>query len=224
MKTGMDRRIETVNSRDWADNDNERQAKPRGSARGRFPLATPLIDREFSRPILLKSMAPSDDPLLPVRWFVAHTRPRCEKRLADFCLEAGLIHFLPLYQSVKCYPGKRIIFQKPLFPGYVFLELTENDPPRIRQNRYVARLLEPVDQREFIEQLGDIRLALESEREVRLAPTITEGRRVQIKSGPLRGLEGVVLRRQGITEVVLRLDFIAQAAAVQVLADELELL
>ena len=159
-----------------------------------------------------------------LRWFVAHTRPRCEKRLAESCVEAGLIHFLPLYQSVKSYPGKRIIFKKPLFPGYVFLELDENEPARSRQNRLVARLLEPADQQEFIQQLEDIRLALESEREVRLAPNITEGKRVQIRSGPLRGLEGLVLRRQGITEVVLRLDFIAQAAAVQVLADELEVL
>jgi len=159
-----------------------------------------------------------------LRWFVAHTRPRCEKRLAESCVEAGLNHFLPLYQSVKSYPGKRIIFKKPLFPGYVFLELDENEPARIRQNRFVARLLEPADQQEFIQQLEDIRLALESEREVRLAPNITEGKRVQIRSGPLRGLEGLVLRRQGITEVVLRLDFIAQAAAVQVLADELEIL
>lgn len=160
---------------------------------------------------------------MSLRWFVAHTRPRCEKQVADFCAESGLSHFLPLFPSVRNYPGKKVVFYKPLFPGYVFLELRSEDLQRVKQYRHVARLLEPGDQAEFVSQLSDIRLALESEREVRLAPNITEGRTVQIRSGPLRGLEGVVLRRAGITEVVLRLDFIGEAAAVKVEANELEL-
>lgn len=159
---------------------------------------------------------------MSLRWFVAHTRPRCEKKVVEFCTEFGWIHFLPLYRSVRSYPGKKVVFKKPLFQGYVFLHLAEDSLSAIRQNRHVAKLLEPADQEEFAAQLNDIRLAVESEREVRLAPHIIEGQRVQIRSGPLRGLEAEVLRRQGITEVILRLDFIGQAAAVKVEADELE--
>ena len=46
--------------------------------------------------------------------------------------------------------------------------------------------------------------------------------RVQIKSGPLRGLEGWVEHCYGPTTVLLRLDFIGQAAAVKVEAWDLE--
>ena len=143
--------------------------------------------------------------------------------MAEFCTDRGFNHFLPLHASVRNYPGKRLVFFKPLFPGYVFLEVFPYQAMEVRLCRHVARLLEPGDQAEFAAQLEDIRIALQSEREVRLAPNITEGRRVQIRSGPMRGLEGRVLRRQGITEVVLRLDFIGQAAAVRVEAQELEL-
>ena len=143
--------------------------------------------------------------------------------MAEYCADRGFARFLPLQASVKNYPGKKVVFYKPLFPGYLFLELFPDQVQEVRQCRHLARLLEPGDQAEFAAQLEDIRIALQSEREVRLAPNITEGRRVQIRSGPMRGLEGQVLRRQGITEVVLRLDFIGQAAAVQVEAQELEL-
>jgi transcription antitermination factor NusG len=144
--------------------------------------------------------------------------------VAEFCTDQGFNQFLPLHASVRNYPGKKVVFLKPLFSGYVFVQIRPEQAMEVRQCRHVARLLEPGDQAEFAAQLEDIRIALQSEREVRLAPNITEGRRVQIRSGPMRGLEGRVLRRKGITEVVLRLDFIGQAAAVQVEAQELELI
>jgi len=45
---------------------------------------------------------------------------------------------------------------------------------------------------------------------------------VRIKSGPLRGVEGFVQERLGPDTVVLRLDFISQAAAVRLGAELLE--
>lgn len=45
--------------------------------------------------------------------------------------------------------------------------------------------------------------------------------RVRIKAGPLQGLEGWVEKRYGMTTVLLRLDFINQAAAVKIDADML---
>ncbi|HSU53655.1 MAG TPA: hypothetical protein VLT36_06325 [Candidatus Dormibacteraeota bacterium] len=46
---------------------------------------------------------------------------------------------------------------------------------------------------------------------------------MKIKAGPLRGMEATVEERYGMTTVLLRLDFIGQAAAVRLQADELEL-
>ncbi len=157
-------------------------------------------------------------------WVVAHTRPRCEKKVAAFCEKESIFHKLPLYRSPKSYRGKKLVFLKPLFPGYVFLKLDPAQNYEVLQNRYVANLLIPPDQAEFAAQLGGILLALETEREVRLAPHITEGQRVRLCTGPLSGLEGFVERRDGAIDVILRLDFIAQAAAVKVSANELELI
>ena len=157
-------------------------------------------------------------------WYVAHTRPRREKKLAEFCLREGFEVTLPLYKSVKKYRGKTVVFEKPLFPNYVFLKLLQPQRQKVYQSDHVANLLEVPDQREFTEQLGDILLALETELDVRLAPQITAGVQVRIKSGPLRGLDGWVENRTGMTEVLLRLDFIQQAAAVRQNAEDLELI
>ena len=157
-------------------------------------------------------------------WFVAHTKPRREKKLVDYCDRNGIAVTLPCYTSAHKYRGKSVAFQKPLFPGYVFLQLRPAEIATIRQNDYVANLLEVFDQATFARQLYEILRALESGLEVRLAPTIESGTHVRIRSGPLQGVEGLVEYRQGHTTVILRLDFINQAAAVRMSVEELEVI
>jgi len=157
-------------------------------------------------------------------WYAAHTRPRCEKKLLQFCGREKLEASLPCYRSVHKYRGKTAVFQKPLFPGYVFLKISAGQRGTVLQSDHLANLLEIADQDLFVRQLGEVLRALETDLEIRLAPAINEGLRVKIKSGPLRGVEGWVEKRYGMTTVLLRLDFISQAAAVKLEASDLELI
>jgi transcription antitermination factor NusG len=155
-------------------------------------------------------------------WFVAHTRPRREKKLVEYAEREGLSVTLPCYRSVHKYRGKTVVFEKPLFPGYVFFQLLPASRQKVYQSDFVANLLDVPDQALFEQQLGVIRQALETDLEIRLAPEIGEGKRVRIVSGPLRGIEGWVEQRYGMTTVLLRVDFLSQAAAVKVEAHQLE--
>jgi transcription antitermination factor NusG len=155
-------------------------------------------------------------------WFVAHTRARCEKKLQQFCLDRAIAVTLPCYKSVRKYPRKTVTFEKPLFPGYVFLKLLPSQKQVVRQNDCVANLLTVSDQETFAQQIAEILGALKSGVPVFLAPEIGVGTRVRIKFGPLRGLEGWVEERYGRTTVLLRLDFIGQAAAVQLQVEDFE--
>jgi transcription antitermination factor NusG len=129
---------------------------------------------------------------------------------------------LPCYSTVHKYRGKVVRFEKPLFPGYVFLHLLEGAQRKVAQSDYVARVLVVHDQETFQRQLNDILQALEVSSEIQVVPEIGEGTRVRVKHGPLRGMEGWVEKRYGMTKVLFRLDFIGQAAAVSLEAWELE--
>src|SRR5437899_1502397 len=157
-------------------------------------------------------------------WFVAHTKPRREKKLVKYCERYGVSATLPCCESAHKYRGKTVVFQKPLFPGYVFLRLRAGQRDSVRQNEHVANLLHVFDQETFERQLEDILKALEANLGVRLAPTIGEGMRVRIREGPLQGIEGWVEQRYGMSTVLLRLDFISQAAAVKIEAHQLQLI
>ena len=155
-------------------------------------------------------------------WYAAHTRPRCEKKLAGYCNRFGVIATLPCYKVLHQYRGKKVAFQKVLFPNYVFLDLEHIQRRLVLQSEYIVNLLDISDQILFSRQLGDILRSLEASPEVRLAPQITEGMQARIKTGPLQGLEGLVENRIGMTHILLRLDFIGKAVAVKITADELE--
>ncbi len=159
---------------------------------------------------------------MSTRWFVAHARPRREKKIVEHCARNAIDATLPCRRSVHKYRGKTVEFQKPLFPGYVFLRLDPEQTGLVSQSDHVANLLDVFDQDTFERQLRDILVAVESNLGVRLAPAIGEGMRVRIKSGPLQGIEGWVEQRHGMTTVLLRLDFINQAAAVKIDAELLE--
>ncbi len=171
-----------------------------------------------------------DDPLsmepewTELTWFVAHCRPRTEKKLSEFCLEQGYEHRLPVYRSVKTYVRKRVVFEKPLFPGYLFARVEKRHRQMLVQNRYVANVLNIHDQAEFVGQLEDIYRALDAQVEIRVSPEIKAGLQVRIKSGPMRGIEAWVESRAKMSDVHLRLDFIGQAVVVKIQADDLELI
>src|SRR5690606_40177943 len=91
-------------------------------------------------------------------WFVAHTKPRREKKLVEYCERQGFAATLPCYRSAHKYRGKSVVFEKPLFPGYVFLQLQRTDAANVRQNDHVANLLDVYDQETFARQLSEILL------------------------------------------------------------------
>src|SRR5436853_3890805 len=95
-------------------------------------------------------------------WYVAHTRPRCEKKLTEYCRRQGFEVTLPCFTSVRKYDRKTVVFEKPLFPNYVFLRLEPTQRQKVYQSDYVANLLDVPDQAQFEQQLGDILRSLET--------------------------------------------------------------
>jgi len=164
-----------------------------------------------------------DRSVAPTSWLVVHTLSRAEKKLAEWARREGFPVELPTYASVKRYRGKVVRFEKVLFPGYVFVRAEARDGTRIQQNRHVARVLVPPDMGEFDRQLREILSVIDAGLEIGPVSGIQVGTRVRISSGPLRGMEGMVERLEAPLSVVLRLDFISEAAAVRLETADVEL-
>ena len=161
---------------------------------------------------------PSSIPSVPAphAWVVVRSRPRCEKKILGFAEEAGWPCYLPLRDRVHHYGSRRRSFASPLFPGYIFIAIGQSDLLRLQQNQYVSRVLMAVDQETLVRQLRSLETALARQDIADVLPFIQTGNVVRVVAGPMRGVEGVVQRVKGKTRVILNIDMIQQAVAVEV--------
>lgn len=150
------------------------------------------------------------------QWFVVHTRPRCEKKMDAWFAQAGMEHYLPVRSKLKVYPGKRVTFEHPLFPGYAFGAFSLLERQAVYGSGHAAAVLEVADQARFLRELDAIRCALDAGLGVEDCPFLGTGRRARITAGNLRGLEGIVLRRAGRTKLVLSVDLLQRSVAVEI--------
>lgn len=155
------------------------------------------------------------------RWVVLKTRPRCEKRVEHHCRTLGLTVYLPLRAKTHHYGARVRAFSSPLFPGYLFCVMSPDQRIAILESKRVARILEAADQGELVRQLNHIATALKSEEFVDVMPFLEQGRRVVVTSGRLKGVEGIVQHLKGKTRVVINIEMIQQAVAVEVNASDL---
>lgn len=157
-------------------------------------------------------------------WLVCHTRPRCEKKLAALLTAEGLAHYLPLITSVRRYGQQTKKFTKPLFAGYVFVQVSPLHKARIFQQDLVARAIAIEDESRFLRQVEDVRAIVASGYELSVRPLLTRGRRVKIVAGPLRGLEGYVDDPANPQGIVLAVDVLQQGLLVKLPAENLQIL
>ena len=158
------------------------------------------------------------------RWFVCHTRPRCEKKFAGLLAAELFEHYLPLYQSVRRYRSQTKQFTKPLFPGYVFAQIIPERKTRIYQGDLLARTILVENEPLFLRQLADVRALVSSGLELVLHPILKKGTRVKIIGGPLYGTEGIIDDPANPRGVVVAMDVLQQGVLVRMAMEHLEIL
>lgn len=110
----------------------------------------------------------------------------------------------------------------PLFPSYVFFCTDGKGRYDVMTTNRVCQTLEVPDQERIIGELATIERALKSKADLDPYPFAAEGQVCRIGSGPLKGLEGVVVRRSKISKIVLQVSFLSMGALLEIDAGLLE--
>jgi transcription antitermination factor NusG len=159
----------------------------------------------------------------PPRWYAAYTIPRHEKVVAEQLAVRQVETYLPLYRSARRWAERRALVELPLFPGYVFVRITAGERIRVLDHPGVLRLVTfngrpaPLPDGE-IERL---RAALELGK-AEPFPFLMPGKRVRVRSGPLAGLEGTILRRKGRMRLVVSVEAIQRSIIFDLDATDVE--
>jgi transcription antitermination factor NusG len=157
------------------------------------------------------------------QWFAAYTRANHERTVAHQLADRGVESFLPQYESARKWKDRTVRLQLPLFPGYVFVHLPARERLRVQQIPGVVHLVAsagtPIAVPE--QELHQIREVLARGLRAEPHPFLRAGRRVRVKSGPLAGLDGLLVRKKNRLRFVVSVELILKSVAVEV--DEVDL-
>ena len=115
--------------------------------------------------------------------------------------------------------------QKPLFPGYLFVHIAENQILQVLGVRGVVRILGPDLKRpsEVTEsEIRAMRTLTENSTKIDPYPYLKVGRLVRVKYGPLRGLEGLLVKKRKQQRLVVSVGVLGRSVATEISAADVE--
>jgi transcriptional antiterminator NusG len=162
------------------------------------------------------------EALTPERWYAVWTRSHSEALVAGQLAAKGLEIFFPKMSVWSRRGGVRHVIQVPMFPGYVFVHasMDKNVYLDVIKARGVVRILgEKWDALTPIAdgEIDSLQVILANELAVTPHSYLKEGQRVRITSGPLKGVDGLLV--ENISEkglLVLSIDLLQRSVAVRI--------
>ncbi len=158
-----------------------------------------------------------------MNWFALTVKPQHEKTVAEQ-LQARVIEaYAPTYR-VKRYWSDRIkMVDLPLFRGYVFCRFRFDDRFKVLNLPGITSVVGfggrpcPVSDQE----IDAVRAVVDSRLPILPWDYLSVGQRVSIRHGKLAGLEGILARDKSIDRVVINIEMLGRAVAVEIDRDAL---
>src|SRR5208337_1330075 len=151
-------------------------------------------------------------------WCAIYTRHQHEKAIAQILSAKGLEVFLPLYNATRQWKDRTMRLSLPLFPCYLFLRGMKERRLEVVTTPGIVSVLgingEPAAIPES--EIESVRRVIEWGNRVEPHPFLRCGDRVRVISGPLQGLEGILVRKKNLCRLVLSIEILERSAAVEV--------
>jgi transcription antitermination factor NusG len=157
-------------------------------------------------------------------WYAGFTMPQSERSVARHLENYDVETFLPVFEETHVWKNRqKKTIAKPLFPSYVFVCVTKAERRLVYRVPGLLRLVGnasgpiPVS-------ASEVELLRSAATMKRLEPftDLVVGEWVRISSGPMRGMEGTLIRKKNDLRFVLSVSLINQHAALEVNGEDIE--
>lgn len=151
-------------------------------------------------------------------WYAVYTKHQHEKSAAALLGRKDFEVFFPVYRAVHRWKDRNQIVVLPLFPCYLFLRTELDRKIDILRTAGVRWIVEntghacPVPEGE----IEAVRKICSAATRVQPHPFLKHGDLVRIRSGPLLGMEGFLVRIKNQCRVVVSVDLLQKSVAVEV--------
>jgi transcription antitermination factor NusG len=151
-------------------------------------------------------------------WYALHTNYQHEKAVARILTQKGFDVFLPLYDVAHRWKDRTKQLSLPLFPCYVFLQGGLDRRLEVLNTPGVFGFVGWSGRAAAIPEaeIEAVLRLIESSLKVEPHPFLKCGDWVRVKSGPLQGIEGILVRKKNLFRLVLSVEMLQKSVAVEV--------
>lgn len=151
-------------------------------------------------------------------WYALYTRHQHEKCVAGTLTGRGFEIFLPLYNALHRWKDRTKQLALPLFPSYVFVQSSLDRRTDILSVPGVFGFAGSPARPSVIPdiEIEGIRRAMQNNLLIEPHPFLDCGDRVRVVNGPLQDIEGILVRKRNRFRLVLSIEMLGRAAAVEV--------
>jgi transcription antitermination factor NusG len=159
------------------------------------------------------------------KWYAVYTWAHHERRVAEQMEQREIRGFLPVYRSIRRWKDRCKEIEMALFPSYVFVHLALRDRVRVLAIPDVVNIVsargKPTPLADH--EIESLQRGLNGCVRMEPHPYLQAGRRVRVRSGPMAGLEGVLLRQKEKWRLVVSIEILMRSVAVEIDEADVEL-
>jgi transcription antitermination factor NusG len=156
-----------------------------------------------------------------LRWYALSVRHQHEKAAEQALRFKGWETFSPMYRLRRVWSDRLKDLEFPLFAGYVFCRFSGRHKGQVLNTPGVVSIVgfggvpAPVEDQE----IEGLRAATGSGLPLRPWPVLRAGERVRVQRGPLRGMEGTLVRDDGSLRLVVGVELLQRSICVELSPD-----
>jgi transcription antitermination factor NusG len=151
-------------------------------------------------------------------WHAIQVKPQHEKSVDRHLGYLGRESFLPLFRTRRRWSDRIKELDLPLFPGYVLCRFEQHERAAVLSVPGVRSLVSFGNELASIPdtEVESVRALLRSGIPVRPWPYLEIGNRVRIETGPLAGVQGVLLKFKNSWQVVVSVEILRRSVMAEV--------
>lgn len=175
-------------------------------------------EEEKTTTVLQTNCSDSDVPEAIQQWFAFRVRPRHEKSVALHLRDKREECFVPLVKQKRVWGKRAVHLELPLISGYVFCHLGRFEMLPVLTTPGVVDVIRagnsPIPIPDF--EISALERAVNANVAIQPCPYVEIGQKVQIQSGPLAGITGIVSDRRKSEHIILSVSLLRRSVLVQI--------
>jgi len=143
-------------------------------------------------------------------WYALYTKPKHEFKAAVQLETQSVEYYLPTILKVKQWSDRKKKVKEPLIRGYIFVKVTEKERLIALQQSSIIRCVSQRGRPAVISenQMNNFIRFVQEGYEYKVVNSLTRGSKVRIISGPMIGVEGVIVEEPEHQSLAVSIDLL----------------